>query len=375
MMLKKKIFIMIFILSLTAPTLLFLAFRDRVDNTNYENRALAERPSLTLSTITEFPAQFEAWYNDHAPFKNYFVQAKNAMDTQIFGLTSLDAVTIGKDDWLFYTVSKKGEDAMADYQHTNLYTADEKADIARRLEYVEDEMAARGIDFALFIAPSKETIYGRYMPDNIRVYGQESRLSNLVKDLDLLYGVTIYDTTDALLAEADDYQLFYKYDTHWNILGAFMASRVITDHFLGWSVPVEGINVKYEEEVTGDLATMIGRPDLDDDPEYFIDDYMTDVTARCVFSDDDNAFEIYESDSPNQKTLLVVGDSFANALRPCLSKMYARCIFSTLECYEPELLDEYDVDDFAFVLVERNQKYLEHIDELVDGTYIEEDDG
>ncbi len=373
-MLKKKIFIFIFVLSLTAPTLLFIAFRDRVDTTNYENRALAERPALTLSGITEFPSRFEDWYNDHAPFKNYFVQAKNAMDTRIFGLTSLDSVTLGKDDWLFYTVSKPGEDAMADYQHTNLYTAEEKADIARRLMYVEDEMAARGINFALFEAPSKETIYGEYMPDNIRVYGQESRLSNLVKDLADRYDITIYDTTDALRAQAGNYQLFYKYDTHWNILGAFMASRVMTGHFLGESVPVEGINVKYDELVSGDLARMIGRPDLDDDPEYFIEDYLPDMTAQCVFSDDDGAFEIYTSDSPNRRTLLVVGDSFGNALRPCLSKLYGTCIFSNLNYYGPELLDEYDVDDLAFILVERNQKYLEHIDELVDGTYVDDED-
>ncbi len=373
-MLKKKVLIILFVLSLTAPTLLFAVLRDRVDTTNYENRTLASRPVFTLSTMITFPSRFEDWYNDHAPFKNYFVQAKNAMDMQIFGLTSLDAVTIGKDNWLFYTVSKAGEDAMADYQHTNLYTAAQKDDIARRLRRIEDEMAQRDIDFALFVAPSKETVYGEYMPENIRVYGQESRLSNLVKDLDEQYHETIYDLTDALKSQASDYQLFYKYDTHWNILGAFMASRVITDWSLGMSVPLEGINVKYEELVSGDLANMIGRPDLDDDPEYFIDDYINEVSAQCVFSDDDGAFEIYESDSPNDKTLLLVGDSFANALRPCLSKLYRRSIFSTLNYYEPSLLDEYEVDDLAFVLVERNQKYLEHIDELVDGTYVDDED-
>ena len=63
---KKKVFILLFAASLTLPTLCFLAVRNYIDTSNYENRVLASKPRLSPEGLGEFPVQFEAYYNAHS---------------------------------------------------------------------------------------------------------------------------------------------------------------------------------------------------------------------------------------------------------------------------------------------------------------------
>lgn len=76
-------------------------------------------------------------------------------------------------------------------------------------------MKERGIRFVMFEAPNKESVYAEYMPDSVRVYGSESRLDAALPEL-AAQGLPVYDMKPELLKEADTYQLYYKYDTHWN---------------------------------------------------------------------------------------------------------------------------------------------------------------
>ena len=95
-------------------------------------------------------------------------------------------MTVGKENWLFYTVSEDGEDALADYLRTNLYTADEKTALADAITSVNEKMKERGIRFVMFEAPNKESVYAEYMPDELlrvpgipATVGLESPISQL----------------------------------------------------------------------------------------------------------------------------------------------------------------------------------------------------
>ena len=76
-------------------------------------------------------------------------------------------------------------------------------------------------------------------------------------------------------------------------------------------------------------------------------------------------FSVFESNSPNEKTLLLVGDSFSQALKPYLAKLYRRAVFVTIETYEKSILDRYPADDFVYLTVERNQKRFEAVGEIL----------
>lgn len=90
-------------------------------------------------------------------------------------------------------------------------------EIAKNIQSVVLGMEKRGIRFYVFEAPSKERIYGKYMPESIDVYGPKSRLDTIIPKLQE-QGLPVYDLADSLRKYAEDYQVFYKYDTHWNML-------------------------------------------------------------------------------------------------------------------------------------------------------------
>lgn len=364
---KQKIFIVLFILSLGGPPLLYPLVKDYLNTENYENRTLAQFPELSLKNFVNIPAQFESYFNDHAPFKNFFVNLNAKLETKLFGVTTVGPITIGTDNWLFYTVDVEGENAIFDYQHINLYTSAQKEEIRADIQAAAQEMAEQGIRFFLFEAPNKETIYNEYMPKKIRVYGEESRLKDLIPKLQN-QGLPVYDLTDSLEKYADDFQIYYKYDTHWNPVGAYIASQQIAQVLLGTYVPLEEVEVVSGTPISGDLAGMLNMVnEYMDDTNYSVEGYLPEITAVSVEADDTVGFEVFHSDSPNKKTLLVLGDSFTHGLKPYLPKLYETVVFVTFGAYTPELFEEYQIDDFIYLNVERNQRYLENIPEVLRG--------
>ena len=354
-----------FAASLVLPTLVYPAVRSHLDQQNYENRELASFPELSAANFDNIPTEFEAYYNDHVPFKNLFVKAKTKLDLELLNESSISDVTVGKENWLFYTVSEDGEDALADYQRTNLYTADEKTALADAITSVNEKMKERGIRFVMFEAPNKESVYAEYMPDSVRVYGSESRLDAALPEL-AAQGLPVYDMKPELLKEADTYQLYYKYDTHWNQIGSFIGSQQIAQTLLGTSTPLSAVSIEAAGPASGDLARMLNMAaEYSDDTEYVIQNYLPEVTATTVDMNEDNSFAVFESDSPNDKTLLVVGDSFSQNLKYFMPKLYRKTVFATFDTYTEALLDEYQPDDFVYLTVERNQELFEDVETVV----------
>ncbi len=364
---KQMLFLFLFLVSIYGPTLLFPLVKSHVDTTNYENRALAEFPKLSPDTLVQFPSQFETYYTDHVPFKNQLVQLKNRFEQQFLNQQTFGDVTLGKEDWMFYTVSVPGEDSMADYQHTNLYTDAQKDAIGTSFRAFCDDFAARGIRTFIFVAPNKESIYGQYMPDNIPVYGSASRTDLLIPYLQENYDLPIYNLKEVLLPYADQYQLFRKYDTHWNQIGSSMAALKVIQVLTGREIPFESLTIEQRGGTDGDLSRFLNLSQIyNDDPLYYIStDLLPGVTAQCVESADEGTYEIYTSDSPNDRTLLFIGDSFSYGVKPYLPQFYSTCIFVNFNNYSPELFEQYHVDDLVYLTVERNQRLFENMPEFV----------
>lgn len=363
---RKEWFIAAFIASLTGPTAVYPLVRGHLDQTNYENRELASFPDLSLENFENIPLEFENYYNDHVPFKNLFVRAKTKMDLKLLGKTSVSDVTVGKDNWLFYTVSEPGEDALADYQKTNLYTGEQRAAIGDAVASIQEEMEKRGIRFFVFEAPNKESIYGEYMPDSVKTYGDVSRLDALIPELQGERGLPVYYLKNALEEYASEYQLYYRYDTHWNQLGSFVGTQQIAEVLTGDSVSLHDVEIEEAGTCSGDMARMLNMAsEYNDDTEYVIEDYLPEITVTQTEADDRGYFAVYESDSPNDRTLLLVGDSFSQGLKYFLPSLYRRTVFTTFDTYDSTLIEKYQPDDFIYMTVERNQDLFENMEEIV----------
>lgn len=365
---KKKLLIFLFAMSIFTPNALFLALKDHLDTENHENRALAEFPSLDFETIFQFPIKFENYYNDHMPFKNYFVRLNNKIDTKLFRNTSVGDVTIGKDNWLFYTVSKDGENALADYQRTNLYTEEASKRIADKIKAVSDYLMASGVkSFHYYVAPSKETVYPEYMPESVKVYDQkESRIQHFAAYMKSRPEISFTYLYEELLPYKADYQLYYKYDTHLNNLGSFLLSCKMAGDLTGTSPSLSQVQLEEGPVFIGDMSRMLNQEAaMADDHDVEIVNFYPEVHTDLIneIAGEEEILREFVSDSPNNRTLLLIGDSYRLRVEPFLSKLYSHMVVVHIDEFTPDMIGNYQPDDVAVITVERNQKYMENLDQ------------
>ena len=69
-----------------------------------ENRVLASRPELTLdrAALAEFPAKFEAYFNDHFGYRQRLIHWLNIIKVAGLGVSPSPNVILGQDGWLFH---------------------------------------------------------------------------------------------------------------------------------------------------------------------------------------------------------------------------------------------------------------------------------
>ncbi len=104
---------------------------------------------------------------------------------------------------------------------------------ASRLRAIQDAVAAKGKTFVYLITPSKAAIYSRFLPQKIDcpslARGSTDKLVPYIAALDAR-GVAYVDAASLTTSAAPAYpiDLFPPGGTHWNVLGAAIATRELT---------------------------------------------------------------------------------------------------------------------------------------------------
>lgn len=356
---KNKFFIVIFALLLVGPTLLWACLKNYVDTSSTENRTLAEKPVFSISTIADYPESYESYYNDHLPFKSMVVKAKTFMDIMCFHTVDSEKVLLGKDNWLFYKGIPElpDERPVLDYQRCNLYSEEELDLFCQNVNSVDMYMKNQGIDFSIMICPNKECVYTEYMPNSFTVLDGPSKADVLVQRLKETTNVPIFYASDEILSYKDSYQLYYKYDTHWNMLGGFVASQQLTDYYQQEKHSLDEYEIGIiEDAAANDLAVMLNLGNyFSDDDYYFVENYKPEVTAILVSEFEERGVngKVYESNAADDRTLMVIRDSFGERLYDTLPKDFARVIFVHRDIYDASYIEKYQPDIVVFEVVER----------------------
>ena len=354
----RTMYLAMLVLLIILPTVIFLPLRSRLAADSHENRELAEMPVLTAATISTFPQDFDAYWNDHLPFKSQLVVTNGFIDYEIFGSSGSPYVIVGKDGWLFYKGQQANyEDPEGDYAGTNLFTDEELELIRANMLRARDQLAERGTQFIIFIAPNKERVYAEYMPDAYGEPAPENRMRQVVDYLRSTTDLTVicpYDELMAYKAAHPEEQIYYKYDTHWNNLGAYIGTKVL-DEYLGYMMP-EPENAGMEIAGGGyyDLATLLGlREILRDDRVYVLKNY----TQRELTEErDDNATEFRYHNIGNEATakkVFIVGDSFSTMMGKYVACNYNDLYVNSYLRYDKWILQYEDPDILIYETVER----------------------
>lgn len=329
----------------------------RLDHENHESRRLTSWEDVKACGWTTLFPTLQDFLDDNMPYKNEAAEILTAIDKDIYGDTYNKNVLVGKDDWLFY----RGDGCIQDYRGGLVMKEDELKSYADSARKLCDAAAAHGIDVYLMITPNKEMIYGdRYMPDHVRRISDVSRADQIVGYLRDNTDVKVVYPKDALIAASDKYQVWLKYDTHWNDIGAFVGSMELLDAMgLGCAEDISEVEVTADGFRGGDLANMLGRAGkYKDDINYVIEGYRDDIHVETVENIDQSnlSFTIMETQRRSDredtwvidheqagdekddhgigKTILYIGDSFLGSMERYVSKGADRSIFIHRENYE-----------------------------------------
>lgn len=239
---KFAIILILFLCFLIIPNIIYKIFYKNFDHTNYENRTLASKPIFMSTNINEYPKKYEEYFNDYLPFRNELVKLKNLNDIFMFKNIFSRRVLLGKYKWLFTKDANLTEKYIGIEEYN--FTEKELEKAKNNLIYFRDELKKKNIDFIFMVCPDKPFIYFKYMPDYIKRKSIKSGTDIFVEYIKNNSDIKVVYPKEELLKYKDKYQLYYKYDTHWNNLGAYIGYSELMKSLNIYVENIDNVNIK-----------------------------------------------------------------------------------------------------------------------------------
>ena len=289
-------------------------------------------------------------------------------------------VIIGKNDWLYLgdqyektmTVTRRG---------ANLKDVEASRKIGLSTKSWEQWLKHKGVSlFQVMLGPDKTTVYPEFLPDWVKPVTYSATDMLLVN---VSQGLYIDTRPDLIKAKAQFSEpLYYKTDTHWNSLGAWVAFRAFTKEVdrkgvrLLWLSDQQVRISKVKERKGGDLAKFLRMSDMLQDSEIVmeIDSKYPIETKQYDFEKGDLTLSggnpviqapkrpllVKSEHALNQKKVLWLRDSFGAAMAPFMAATFTE----TLQIHYDEatpvlfarLVNDYKPDYVFITVVERSSR-------------------
>lgn len=330
-----------------------------VDSENYEKREKEGMPVLTVENYEAFPEEFEAYYNDHVPFRNQLIRFNNSLDYFLFKQSSSDQVAVGKEGWLFYCSDMDGNplEQSLGYWH---FTDDQLRIIADNLMSAKRTLENLGIEFVLFIAPNKETIYSEELPDYYPMRDSYTSTDQLVQYLKENTDIrVVYPKPELLEAKQEhpDIIFYHKWDSHWNYAGGYIGAQSLARELGVEMPPIEDVTLMPTESGDKDLADMLNVPLKHGSVDYDvagINEELRETRKWDFFTEFD-----YHTPGGDSRRLLAYRDSYATTLAFHLSTRFENSLWIHQNNFDPQRIVDYGADIFVLERVERYLNTLE----------------
>ena len=131
--------------------------------------------------------------------------------------------------------------------------------------------------------------------------------------------------------------MYFKSDTHFNQIGAFLTVQALKDKIDGNTDSLK--NVKFDKVMnnySGDLARLCDMQDtFNNDTQYQLDPATVNTKIK------------------SDKKILVIGDSYSDEMLSILRQYFAEAQNVNIWSFEPSLLDEYKPDIVVWEHAER----------------------
>jgi hypothetical protein len=332
-----------------------------------EPRHLADMPRLKLkgAALHQFPAQFEAYFNDHFGLRSTLLRWRTLADVDWLRVSPAPKIILGQKGWLFYTEKMPG----LDYQSRRPFTEKQLAHWQQILEARRDWLASRHIRYLFVIAPDKQAIYPEDLPRSLRAeQSRDTRLDQLMRHLHAHCNVTVVDLREPLRQAKTREPVYSATDSHWNGRGAYAAYRRLVERLRPWFPDLQPWPRSDFEEVEfpqfSDCAQMLGLTDrlgdvsLDLMPRQLRQARLADKSVRLPLSPVEPLFAMEQANSRLPRAIMF-RDSFGAHLVPFLSEHFQRIVYAwqDVPSFETELIEREHPDVIIQEVVERKLAY------------------
>jgi alginate O-acetyltransferase complex protein AlgJ len=286
-------------------------------------------------------------FDDQFGFRPIPVRLNSLIRFNLFHSSTNNLVTIGDEGRLFYSFKDTYLDdlGLSNFSETELET------IRKNLDQTREYLTQRGIKSYFLIAPKPQAVYPEYLPS----YYQpgKTRLMQLQGEFT--------DPTKALQASKNLGPLYYKYDTHWNYLGAFVAYQELMRGMGIKPLELDEFSITYQESPHKDLAILLGMSDYLTEQEpiltpknphsHQVSPPCSNIYAQCLDV-------VMEADQPGPRAL-VYRDSFGTFLIPYLSEHFSTVHYNWRLAPHPLSDVEKELPDIViFEITERDLAWL-----------------
>ena len=350
------IYCILFVLILSLPLLLF--GNQDAKSVVKENRTLNQSVSVPRSIAEingDFTQQIERYFSDHLGFRNTLVSLSNSVRVKILGANTVTSKVIeGSEGWLFYNPQGVDGDPLGDYLGTHTYS---QADLQRISDYlvkVRDVCRAAGSEFYLILCPNKASVYGDlYLPGYLGTGVEKGRAELLYDYLRENTDIPCVYSEDELKSYRGTEYMYFKHDTHWTTLGAYLSYRQWYYQYSGELLPPLEDCKKLIIEEHDDLSQQLGITLPGD--IYYRADFGRDISYTEQCNEDGSCFT--RSTNRNGKKALMFRDSFLIYMQPYICQDFEYTDIYVSQIGEEELA-LIQCEKPAVVILEMVERYL-----------------
>lgn len=209
---------------------------------------------------------------------NFYSSIRFHMGDRIF-----NNALIGKNGWIFFT----GEGSIADFQNIEPLKPGRLTRLQKNLDQLKKDLRKQGITLLVVIPPNKSTIYSQYMPEQIAVVGEKSRLDQFLEYMKLYGDTFILDLRPVLLDASRAQDVYNKTDTHWNDVGAYygymeIMRRLALDYPQLTPHPISDFNYTHAGDSVRDLSSVMGLSNYLEENWVLIPDFDVQLNEEKI---------------------------------------------------------------------------------------------
>lgn len=352
----------------------------KAEKSENENRSLAKMPTLINEKKLEkaenfgdvlgsvkwkyltnregkaFKDDIETYLSDHLVGREIWVKSCNTMQ-RLSGQREINGV---------YTT---------DDRMIQLFRGGDEKSIDKSVSAI-NAFAAKFPDkqVCFMLAPTSQDVYGMKIPSYMGTMNEKVFIDDIYKKLE---GVIPIDCQSFIMGHGDEY-IYYRTDHHWTSLGAYYAyqSAAKTLGYNAYSRNMFNIetassdfrgtlysktlddrvtpdSMDYYHLTSGDPAekmTCINGGDVKTYDSLYVREFLDVKDKYSSFTGSNVPVVTIETDVNNDKSLLIIKDSYAHSLVPFLSKHYSKITMIDMRYINTDISRLVNMDDYQQVL-------------------------